>query len=78
MNILFIAPYVPNLIYVRPYNLIRNLVKRGHHVHLLTLISNEADRQAASAKQAGLPAARDLQQRAVVMRRVLESSRAHA
>ena len=35
---------------------------------------DEADRQAASAQEAGLPAARDLQQRAVVMRRVVESS----
>lgn len=39
MNILFIVPYVPNLIRVRPYNLIRYLAERGHAVTLLTLYS---------------------------------------
>lgn len=43
MNILFIVPYVPNLIRVRPYNFIRYLVKRGHDITVATLWANEAD-----------------------------------
>jgi len=46
MKILFIVPYIPSLIYVRPYNLIRYLSQRGHRIHLLTFITNEADQQA--------------------------------
>ncbi|MGD9101710.1 MAG: glycosyltransferase [Anaerolineae bacterium] len=37
MRILFIAPYLPSLIRVRPYNLIHALAQRGHHVTLLAL-----------------------------------------
>jgi polysaccharide biosynthesis protein PslH len=37
MKILFIVPYVPSLIRVRPYNLIRALFRRGHRITLLTL-----------------------------------------
>lgn len=37
MKILFIVPYVPNLIRVRPYNLIRHLAERGNEVTVLTL-----------------------------------------
>lgn len=37
MRILFIVPYLPSLIRVRPYNLIRALAGRGHHVTLLAL-----------------------------------------
>jgi glycosyltransferase involved in cell wall biosynthesis len=37
MNILFIAPYTPTLIRVRPYNLIKFLAQRGHHITLATL-----------------------------------------
>ena len=44
MNILFIVPYVPNLIRVRPYNLIRRLAARGHEVTVLTLWSNQEER----------------------------------
>jgi sugar transferase (PEP-CTERM/EpsH1 system associated) len=39
MNILFIVPYVPNLIRTRPYNLIRGLVKAGNRVTVYTLWS---------------------------------------
>jgi len=46
MKILFIVPYVPSLIYVRPYNLIRHLAQRDHKIHLLTLVTSETDRQA--------------------------------
>lgn len=37
MRVLFIAPYLPSLIRVRPYNLIRALAQRGHHITLLAL-----------------------------------------
>jgi sugar transferase (PEP-CTERM/EpsH1 system associated) len=44
MNILFIVPYVPNLIYVRPYNIIRHISKRGHKVTLLTLWNRQTEK----------------------------------
>lgn len=37
MRILFISPYIPSLIRVRPYNILHTLVKRGHKVTLLAL-----------------------------------------
>lgn len=37
MRILFVTPYVPSLIRVRPYNILRALVERGHEVTLLSL-----------------------------------------
>jgi sugar transferase (PEP-CTERM/EpsH1 system associated) len=37
MRILFVTPYIPSLIRVRPYNILRALVKRGHDVTLLSL-----------------------------------------
>ena len=37
MNILFVSPYIPSLIRVRPYNILRALEKRGHTVTLLAL-----------------------------------------
>lgn len=49
MKILFVVPYVPNLIRVRPYNLIRSLTALGHEVTVLTLWvkgAEEADIQA--------------------------------
>ena len=45
MNILFIVPYVPNLVRVRPFNLIRYLSDRGHHVTVLTVWTNEQERK---------------------------------
>ncbi len=45
MKVLFIVPYVPNLIRVRPYNLIRHLSTLGHQVHVLTIWSNEQERE---------------------------------
>lgn len=47
MKILFIVPYVPNLIRVRPFNLIRQLSSRGHQVYVFTLWSNEQEREDA-------------------------------
>ncbi|MCB0207897.1 MAG: glycosyltransferase [Anaerolineae bacterium] len=38
LRILFISPYVPSPIRVRPYNLIKHLAKRGHQITLLALI----------------------------------------
>jgi glycosyltransferase involved in cell wall biosynthesis len=43
MNILFVVPYVPNLVRVRPYNLIRSLTRRGHRLTVLTLTTGPAD-----------------------------------
>jgi polysaccharide biosynthesis protein PslH len=48
MKILFVVPYVPSLIYVRPYNLIRHLAERGHQIHLLTLAAHDDDIQVAA------------------------------
>jgi sugar transferase (PEP-CTERM/EpsH1 system associated) len=45
MKILFIVPYVPNLIRVRPFNLIRNLSAHGHQVSVFTLWSNDRERE---------------------------------
>jgi polysaccharide biosynthesis protein PslH len=45
MHILFIVPYTPNLVRVRPYNLIRSLVQRGHQVTVLTLYTSPAEYQ---------------------------------
>lgn len=45
MNILFVVPYVPNKIRVRPYNLIRNLTKLGHRITLLSVWTEEAERE---------------------------------
>ncbi len=39
MRLLFLVPYVPTPIYVRPYNLLRTLARRGHRITLLTLKS---------------------------------------
>ena len=43
MNILYIVPYVPSLVRVRPYHLIRGLTKRGHRVTVVTLWTNKAE-----------------------------------
>jgi len=45
LNVMFVVPYVPNLIRVRPYNLIRSLAQRGHKVTVLTLWGDEHERQ---------------------------------
>lgn len=45
MKILFIVPYVPNLIRVRPYNLLRTLADRGHEITLFTIWNNSSEHQ---------------------------------
>jgi len=44
MNVLYVVPYVPNRIRTRPYNLIRQLTRRGHRVTLLTVWADEEER----------------------------------
>lgn len=46
MNILFAIPYAPTLIRVRPYNLIRQLTARGHQVTVMTVWTNQQEREA--------------------------------
>ncbi len=46
MNLLFLIPYTPTLIRTRPYNLLRGLARRGHHITLATLWENAAEQQA--------------------------------
>lgn len=43
MNVLYVVPYVPNLIRVRPYNLIRRLAARGHRVTVAAVYANEQE-----------------------------------
>jgi len=43
MRILFIVPYVPDLIRARSFNLIRSLARRGHTIEILTVWSSERD-----------------------------------
>ena len=43
MNILFISPYVPSLVRVRSYNLIRSLTKNGHRVTVMTVSNGNTD-----------------------------------
>lgn len=38
LRILFISPYLPSLVRVRPYNFIKSLAARGHHITLLALL----------------------------------------
>ena len=46
MKILFVVPYAPTRVRVRPYNLIRALVARGHEVTLAAPWVTEDDRRA--------------------------------
>ncbi len=43
LNILFISPYLPSLIRVRPYNFIKFLAERGHQITLLALMPPHED-----------------------------------
>lgn len=44
MNILYVVPYVPSLIRIRPYNFIRILASRGHRITLVVLWSKPDER----------------------------------
>lgn len=46
MHILFVVPYAPTAIRVRPYSLVRFLAQRGHTVTLATLWESTAEQQA--------------------------------
>ncbi len=52
MNILFIAPYVPTLIRVRPYNFVRYLARAGHRVTIAALWESDSEREALKPLQA--------------------------
>lgn len=43
LNILFITPYIPSLIRVRPYNFIKFLAEQNHKITLLALIPPKED-----------------------------------
>lgn len=46
MRILYVVPYAPTRIRTRPYNLLRNLVKRGHSLTLASLWTDVQEREA--------------------------------
>ncbi len=48
LNILFISPYIPSLIRVRPYNFIKALAERGHNLTLLALEPPKEDTSSLS------------------------------
>jgi glycosyltransferase involved in cell wall biosynthesis len=52
LNILYIVPYVPNLIRVRPFQLIKNLKQLGHQVTVLTLWTDEWEKNGMRSLQA--------------------------
>jgi glycosyltransferase involved in cell wall biosynthesis len=68
LQLAFVVPYTPNLIRTRPYNLLRQLAKRGHEIMLATLWSSEMERAAIAELSSGgirvlaarLPRARSL------------------
>jgi glycosyltransferase involved in cell wall biosynthesis len=43
VNVLFVVPYVPSLVRVRSYNLVRRLSARGHRVTVATLWTNDGE-----------------------------------
>ena len=49
MNVLYIVPYTPTQIRVRPYSLIRFLRQAGHAVTLATVVEKDAEREALNA-----------------------------
>ena len=51
MHILFVVPYTPTLIRVRPYNLVRYLARHGHRLMLATLWETDDERRALDEMQ---------------------------
>lgn len=55
MNILFVVPYTPNQIRVRPYQILRALLRQGHAVTLATVwTSPEEEAELAGLRQMGI------------------------
>ncbi len=52
MRILYLVPYVPAPIYVRPYQILRTLARRGHRITLFTLVSRPEERPALADLEA--------------------------
>ena len=52
MRILFIVPYAPNLVRVRPYNVLKALAGQGHDVILATLWEGEEEREGLGVLEA--------------------------
>jgi len=52
MDVLFLVPYVPNRIRVRPYHLLHGLAASGHRVTLVTAWTTEAERLELEALKA--------------------------
>jgi glycosyltransferase involved in cell wall biosynthesis len=46
MRVLFVSPYVPSLVRIRPFHWIRALHALGHEVHLVALMTDAEDRAA--------------------------------
>ena len=53
MKIAYFVPYVPNLIRVRPYQLIAHLSALGAEVTVFTVTTNEGDVEDAKALKSG-------------------------
>lgn len=52
MKILFVVPYVPNPIRVRPYHFVRTLIALGHTVTLATITTDPRDQASVQALRA--------------------------
>lgn len=53
MRILFVVPYVPDPIRVRPYHFIRSLAALGHELTLMTLVSSKWEETSLEALEGG-------------------------
>ncbi len=53
MNILYVVPYVPSPIRVRPYQFIRSLAASGHRLIVLTILAGNIDREAVARLRSG-------------------------
>lgn len=49
LRILFVTPYVPSPVRVRPYNFVRQLSRRGHRVTVAALCTSDEEEEAARA-----------------------------
>lgn len=52
MEVLFVVPYVPSLVRVRPYHLIARLARRGNRVTVLTVFTTPEEQEEANALKA--------------------------